>query len=130
LWQAITHGFQLSGIMQYYSPLPFNVTTGSTTIQGTSARPILGAGYIGRNVGHGFDFFNLNARLSRTFNLRETLKLQALAESFNALNHRNNLIPNGTFGAGLYPLFPVSTFGQPTAVGDARSFQLALKIIF
>jgi hypothetical protein len=56
--------------------------------------------------------------------------IQALAEAFNALNHRNNLIPNGTFGAGVYPTNPLPTFGQPTAVADARSFQLALKLSF
>jgi hypothetical protein len=130
LWQHLSHGFQLSGILQYYSPLPFNITSGSTTIQGTTARPLLGGGYIGRNLGQGFDFFNLNARVSRSFALTERVHIQALAEAFNALNHRNNLIPNGTFGAGVYPTNPLPTFGQPTAVADARSFQLALKLSF
>ena len=129
-WQAIAHGVQLSGLFQYYSPLPFNITTGSTTIQGTSARPAAGGGSIGRNLGSGFAFFNVNARLSRVFTLSEKLKLEAIAESFNILNHRNDLIPNGTFGTGAYPSAPLSTFGQPTAVADARSFQLALKISF
>ncbi len=35
----LTHGWQLSGILQYYSRLPFNITTGANTKQATSQRP-------------------------------------------------------------------------------------------
>jgi Outer membrane receptor proteins, mostly Fe transport len=45
LWGRMSHGFELSGILQYYSALPFNVTTGANTIQGTSARPTLRTGH-------------------------------------------------------------------------------------
>src|SRR4029077_19747527 len=63
-WARITRGFVLNGMLQYYSQLPFNITTGTTTIQGTSARPIVNGTFISRNSGTGFDFFNVNARLS------------------------------------------------------------------
>jgi hypothetical protein len=53
-----------------------------------------------------------------------------MAEGFNALNHRNDLIPNGTFGPGIYPVSPLATFGQATAVGDPRTLQLALRVSF
>jgi hypothetical protein len=129
-WEQINHGFQLSGMLQYYSPLPFNIVTGATTVQGTTARPLVNGGYIGRNLGDGFDFFGINGRLSRTFAIRERLHLQAMAEAFNILNHRNNLIPNGTFGSGLYPVAPLRSFGRPTAVSDPRTFQLALRVTF
>ncbi|HEY7209658.1 MAG TPA: TonB-dependent receptor [Bryobacteraceae bacterium] len=129
-WERISHGFQLSGILQYYSALPFNVTTGANTIQGTAARPTVHGDFIGRNTGHGFDFLSLSARLSRTFAFGERWRLEAFAESFNVLNHRNNLIPNGTFGTGAYPLNPLPSFGRPTAVGDPRSLQLALRLTF
>ena len=129
-WERISHGFQLSGILQYYSPLPFNVVTGANTIQGTTARPTIGGAFIGRNTGIGFDSFTLSARLSRTFALGERLHLEGLVEGFNALNHRNNLIPNGTFGSGSFPFNPVPGFGQATAVGDPRSLQLALRLTF
>jgi len=85
---------------------------------------------IGRNTGEGFDFFTLNARLTRTFPIRERVHLEAIAEAFNTLNHRNNLIPNTTFGSGIYPTAPATTFGQPTAVGDPRQVQLALRLAF
>ncbi len=35
----ITHGWQLSGILQYYSRLPFNIVTGANTKQATTQRP-------------------------------------------------------------------------------------------
>ena len=129
-WEHLSHGFQLSGSLTYYSALPFNITTGANTVQGTSARPMLGGVYIGRNVGSGFDFFNVNARLSRTFPIGERSHVTAIAEAFNALNHRNDLIPNGTFGLGAYPSNPAPGFDQPSAVADARTFQLALRLSF
>jgi hypothetical protein len=129
-WEKISHGFQLSGILQYYSALPFNITTGSNTIQGTAARPTINGVFINRNAGIGNDFFTVGARLSRTFAITERLHLEALAEAFNLLNHRNNLTLNGTFGAGAYPTNPSATFGQVTAVNDPRSLQFGLKVGF
>ncbi len=130
-WERFIHGFELSTILQYYSPLPFNVVTGSNTLQGTTARPLLANGsFIDRNTGTGFDSFTLNSRISRTFPLGERVHLQAMVEAFNLLNHRNNLIPNGTFGSGTYPSKPLPAFGQPTGVGDPRTFQLALRVSF
>lgn len=124
-------GWQLSGSLQYYSPLPFNVVTGANTVQGTSARPLLAGGeMLGRNAGRGFDSFTMNARVSRTFRLGEHARMTALAEGFNVLNHRNDLFPNGTFGSGVYPANPRPGFGDATAVGDARTVQLALRVAF
>ena len=147
LGEKLTHGFQLSGILQYYSPYPFNVTTGQNSVQTTALRPCA-PGYvltpnaantcanaspgtlIGRNAGVGFNFFNMNVRLSRIIPLGDRFKLEGIAEAFNALNHRNNQIPNGTFGLGTYPTAPSATFGQPTAVADPRSVELAAKFTF
>ena len=33
--ERVSHGFQVSGLLQYYSTLPFNITSGLTTIQGS-----------------------------------------------------------------------------------------------
>ncbi len=125
-----SHGFQLSGMLQYYSALPFNITTGTNTVQGTAARPTIDGALIARNAGSGFDFFNVNARLSRTFRVSERVRLQALAEAFNTLNHTNGLTLNGTFGTGVYPNNPSPTFRRTTAVGDPRTMQLALRVSF
>ena len=139
-WQRISHGFQLSGILQYYSALPFNIVSGVNTIQQTAGRPCPGVAantpactldnMIGRNAGTGFDYFTLNSRLSRAFPIGERVKVEAMAEAFNVLNHRNDMIPNTTFGTGVYPTVPRSTFGAPTAVGDSRQMQLALRVTF
>ncbi len=129
-WQKLTNGFQLSGMMQYYSALPFNITTGATTMQGTTARPLVNGNYIARNAGIGADFFSASARVSRSFRIRERLRIEALAEAFNLLNHRNDLTRNGNFGAGAYPTNPSSTFGQITAVNDPRVGQFALRVRF
>ncbi len=144
----LTHGWRLGGVLQYYSKLPFNITTGANTLQQTSQRPCaaglsltanggmnacteaLRGAVIGRNAGIGFDFFSLNARLSRTFALTERVHLETLAEAFNTLNHRNNMIPNATWGTRAYPSTPNPTFGQATAVGDPRNVQLGARINF
>src|SRR6185436_4609175 len=102
----ISHGFRLSGMLQYYSALPFNITSGVNTIQGTAGRPLVNGAFIGRNAGIGNDFFSVNVRLSRVFQVTERLRLEGIAEAFNALNHRNNLTRNGNFGAGAYPANP------------------------
>ncbi len=140
LTAALLHGWQLGSILQYTSRLPFNITSGVTGLQGTTLRPCLAGTLttacrqaqsgtlLPRNAGVGFDFFTLNARLSRTVPLHERLNLEAIAEAFNALNHRNDMVPNGTFGSGAYPSTPSGTFGQATAVGDPRSVQLALRL--
>jgi len=130
LWERISHGFQLSSMLQYYSALPFNITSGTTSIQGTAARPTINGTFISRNAGTGFDFFNVNARLSRTFQATERFRLEAMVEAFNLFNHVNGVALNGSFGAGAYPTNPLPTFKQITAVADPRTLQLGLRVSF
>jgi hypothetical protein len=124
------YGIELTGMLQYYSRVPFNITTGENTIQGTTARPRINGAFIHRNAGAGFDFFNVNARVSRNFHLTERLELQAIAEGFNLTNHVNGVTLNGVFGGGAYPDDPLPTFKQMTAAGDPRAFQFALRLSF
>jgi hypothetical protein len=86
--------------------------------------------FINRNAGEGFSILNMNVRLSRTFSVSERMRLQALAESFNTLNHVNVVTLNGVFGPGVYPSNPLTTFRQITAVNDPRTFQLGLRLRF
>jgi hypothetical protein len=130
LWTHLSHGFQLSGSLQYYSHLPLNITSGVTTVQGTAGRPIVDGAFLERNAGQGPDFLSLNLRLSRTFALRGRARLEALAEVFNVTNRKNVVALNGNFGSGAYPANPSSTFGQITAVGDPRSLQLGARLSF
>ncbi len=130
LWERISHGFELSSLVQYYSALPFNITAGVNTIQGTSARPTVDGTFISRNAGDGFDYFNVNARLSRKFQLSEHCQMEATLESFNLFNHVNGVALNGVFGTGAYPSFPLPTFKQVTAVAEPRTLQLGLRLTF
>ena len=129
-WQHLTHGFQLSTLLQAYSAAPFNVTSGVTTIQGTAGRPIVNGEFIRRNTGVGDEFFSLNVRLSRVFDLPGAASLEASAEAFNLTNAVNETARNGNFGSGAYPSAPSATFNQVTAVGDPRSWQFALRLRF
>ena len=129
-WERLSHGFQLTSSLTAYSPLPFNITTGANTIQGTGGRPTINGVFINRNAGEGFSILNLNVRLSRTFAIGERLRLQALAEMFNTLNHVNVATLNGVFGTGVYPTSPSATFRQITAVNDPRTAQLGLRLEF
>jgi hypothetical protein len=128
--QWLTHGFTLSTMLQYYSALPFNITTGTNTVQGTGARPTISGAFINRNEGKGFDFVGLSLRLSRSIPIRERVKLEALAEAFNSLNRVNGLTRNGVFGAGAYPTAPLASFNQTTAVQDPRTLQIGLRVGF
>jgi hypothetical protein len=122
-WQTVFQGFQFSPIFSYGSPYPFNVVTGGQTLQTTAARP---AG-VGRNTGVGFNYKDFDFRLSRDFRLKESVRLEAMAEMFNALNRTNLQFPNNTFGTGTAPL---ATFGKPTAANDPRQMQFGLRLSF
>ena len=63
VWEHLTHGFQVGGMLQAYSAPPFNITSGVTTIQGTAGRPIVDGEFIERNAGVGTAFFS-SARAS------------------------------------------------------------------
>jgi hypothetical protein len=142
VWARLTRGIQLSGVLQYYSALPFNITSGVTSLQGTTGRPLAGGAtaganfdvrtvaFIPRNAGSGNDFLSLNLRLSRVFQIADELKFEALVEGFNVTNRVNGLTRNTNFGPGAYPGGPVPTFNQVTAVADPRCVQVGLRLTF
>jgi hypothetical protein len=141
-WQRIGYGWQVSGLLQYYSALPFNLTSGVANLQGTTSRPLASGAtapanfdvravtFIPRNGGVGSDFVSVNVRGSRAFRIGGSAKIEALVEVFNLTNRVNNLTRNATFGPGAYPSSPVSTFNQITAVGDPRTVQLGVRFTF
>jgi hypothetical protein len=130
VWERIGHGFQLSGLLQSYSALPLNITSGVTTVHATAGRPVVNGAFIERNVGEGPDFFTMSLRLSRAFAVGRGVRVEGLAEAFNLTNRVNNVTVNANFGAGTYPTNPSPTFGQSTAVGDPRSVQFGLRVTF
>jgi hypothetical protein len=130
LWEHLVNRFQVSGMVQAYSAMPFNITSGVTTIQGTTGRPIVNGAFIERNAGVGSSFLSVNMRVSRTFRVYGRVELQTTAEGFNLTNHRNVLTRNTNFGSRAYPGNPLPTFGQITALGEPRSFQLGARLRF
>jgi outer membrane receptor protein involved in Fe transport len=129
-WERLSHGFQVSSTLQWYSALPLNITSGVTTVQATAGRPVVDGAFIARNSGTGPDFFSVSLRVSRAFALGARAHLEALVEAFNLTNRVNVVSVNANFGAGAYPSNPSPTFGQVTAVGDPRSVQLGLRFRF
>jgi hypothetical protein len=123
-------GFQLSGAAQYYSALPFNITSGVTTVQGTAGRPTSNGMFIPRNAGVGSDLLTLSTRLTRVFPVRRTLRGEATVEVFNLTNRRNDLTRNTNFGSGAYPDSPTGSYGQITAVGEGRALQFSMRFRF
>jgi len=142
VWERMSHGFQISGMLQYYSSLPFNVLSGVANLQGTASRPLANGAvtspnldvraveFISRNAGEGSDFFGVNVRVSRVFRVAGGVKFEGLAEAFNVTNRVNPITRNNTFGPGAYPENPLASFNQITAVGDPRSIQLGARLTF
>lgn len=122
--------FQVTPVVQYYSALPFNVTSGVTTVQGTAGRPIVDGAFIPRNDGRRTAFSSVGLRVSRTFAVRDAFRIEALVEAFNLFNRANETARNTTFGTGAYPFEPLAAFGTVTAVGDPRTIQLGLRARF
>ena len=85
--------------------------------------PALGSyGTLGRNNLKGPGTFQIDAALSRTFQIREKRTVQLRAESFNIVNHANFNPPVATLNSG--------SFGQIQSALDPRILQFALKYIF
>jgi len=126
-WRALARRFQVSGMLQYSSPLPYNITTGANTIQGTAARPTVDGVFITRNAGVASSFTTASVRLSRTFVLRGRAQVDALVEAFNVFNRRNDIARVTVFGTGAYPSNPAPNYGQVTVVGDPRAIQLGFR---
>jgi hypothetical protein len=142
MWERLSHGFQASTMLQYYSSLPFNIVSGVNSLQGTPGRPfadgsaaspnfdVRAVEFIPRNAGKGSDFFTLSLRVSRSFRLAGGTEIQGLVEAFNLTNRTNAITRNTTFGPGSYPSTPVASFNTVTAVGDPRNLQVGVRVSF
>jgi len=142
VWEHLTHGLQISGTLLSYSSLPFNITSGVQSLQGTTGRPfadgttaaanfdVRTANLIPRNAGTGNDFFTVNLRVSRVFRVGGSARLEGMVEVFNLTDRVNPITRNANFGPGAYPADPAPGFNRITAVGDPRTLQLGLRLTF
>jgi len=97
LQEHIFSGFQLSPIVRYNGPHPFNLLAGTNVNNdnhSTTDRPP-GAG---RNTGIGPNYVDFDMRLSRRFKLTEKSSLQLTAEGFNIFNRTNFASVNNVVG--------------------------------
>lgn len=122
-------GLHASVLLRAYSAAPFNITSGVTTLQGTSGRPIVNGSFIERNAGTGRAFFSLDAKVAHVVRAGAT-DVEVSLEAFNLTNHTNVIAMNGNFGQGLYPDAPAAGFGAITAVDEPRTVQLGLRVRF
>lgn len=77
---------QISSIMNFTSGRPYNLITDDLNRDGVPGDRPLG---LGRNVGITPGFASVDVRLSRSFNLSDTIKLETLVELFNFPNRVN-----------------------------------------
>ncbi len=77
-------------------------------------------------------YFDVDASISRKFNLGEHLQTEARVEAFNVTNHPNFGGPTPSTGVGLGENANASssTFGRITTAGDQRILQGAIKLTF
>ncbi|MBZ2176591.1 MAG: TonB-dependent receptor domain-containing protein [Acidobacteriota bacterium] len=79
-------------------------------------------GTLGRNTERAPSFADLNLSLQKSIQLTERFNAQFRAEAFNALNRANYDAPINNLGNVL--------FGRILTAGEARQFQLMLKVVF
>ena len=131
-WQYVTHGFQLSGLLQ--TLLVRRRSTShreSPRSRATAGRPIVNGEFIPRNAGVGSRFLQPErAHQPIVPRVGQPARSRRSSEGFNLTNHRNVVTRNANFGAGSYPTSPSPTFNQITAVSEPRSFQFGARVRF
>jgi hypothetical protein len=108
--QVLLNPYGNKSVSNYFNPAAF-------------AQPALGTlGNMGAGNILGPGRWQFDAALSRTFQLRETQKVELRVESFNITNSFRMNDPDPSFGSG--------TFGKVTSALDPRIMQFALKYVF
>ena len=130
-------GFEFSPILRYNSGHPFNLLAG-TDLNGDNNSATDRPPGAGRNTGLGPDYFDIDARLSRRFKIKEGVSLQFMAEAFNLFNRTNYSSLDNLVGPNFPPFFNVSGTNQasPTsplgfnAASAKRELQLGVRLLF
>lgn len=137
--RVILGGWQLSGIYQIASNLPFSSRLASAVdLNNDGNRNSDRAPGTTRNSNRSGYFASLDFRATKTFYFTERVKLQFIGEFFNLLNRVNYT----AFDENLYIVSGLNTtvpgvsltqragFRDPRATSDPRIGQLALKFLF
>jgi outer membrane receptor protein involved in Fe transport len=132
--RAVLSGWSFSGILTAEDGRPYSARVGADLNNDGNAFTDRVPG-VGRNTFTGPGFVSFDPRITRDITIRESVRLQLIAEAFNAFNRANFTNVNTTFysltGTGATArLITNRTFGQPTTTTEPRIVQLAAKIIF
>ena len=122
----IRHKFNFFGYFEVPGGVQLNAR-----VQARGAQPITPSPRVPNGVDQGRnslrkdnEYFSLDWRLSRPFQLGEGMELTPTVEMFNTFNNANNINPLSTPA-----LFNFDGFLR-TGVGDPRQVQLAVKLTF
>jgi carboxypeptidase family protein/TonB-dependent receptor-like protein len=139
--KSFVRNFQFSSIFNAQSARPFTIFAGFDANNDTN--PVTDrVGLAARNTYFGDKLIAMDFRLSRFFQIRERVRLQLFAETFNVFNRSNVDEVFSVYGApdfiGAVPrhykdgvVDPANpAFGSPRTVFNPRQFQFAAKLIF
>jgi len=114
----ITSGANV-GKVQFLNPAAFTqIAAGSGTL-----------GNVGRNTLRAPGAVNIDASISRTFDIHERLNLEFRAEAFNLINHWNPTAPgSGLNSTGFGTVGTAPSPGLIPSIFDPRVMQFALKL--
>jgi hypothetical protein len=149
-WSRLLSDWSLSPIFIAGSGRPFNVVLGiDANGDGVSTRdrpcvrpaadqPCIPNSNVGRNVGRGAAFYNVDMRLARRFGLADDKYIELTFEAFNLFNHTNFTGINNVIGTtpltngrptgirGLAPTMPLAF----TSAAPARQLQFGARFNF
>jgi hypothetical protein len=127
-WKYI-NGFELSSTFFYNSGYPINVTSGIDLNKdgNLNDRPL----FVGRNSVTGPSILQVDARLQRTFVVRERYRLIGSFEAENLLNSTNpNCSTSGGCTGAVVSTATAVDFGRITSARTARNVQFGIKVTF
>ncbi|HKH43424.1 MAG TPA: TonB-dependent receptor [Thermoanaerobaculia bacterium] len=129
LWDSPWWGIGISGSFRYTTGSPFNATANSD-LNGdgeiSTDRPTVNGEHFERNRFRQPDFYALDMRLSKGFNIGPG-EIDLFVECFNCTDAANRFVTDTVWGTGQTPR---PTFGQEVGVGTPRTFQLGLRYDF
>ncbi len=102
-----------------------NVCNGIPSSPYVPSPPLGCDGNLGRNTFVRPGYFDIDLRVSRTFNVTDRWNVQLIGDAFNLLNRLNYADVNPLCDPGAAA---TCAAGQPTAALDPRQFQFALKV--
>ena len=142
VWQRISHGFQVSGMLQVLlgaaiqchlrsgQPAGDDEPAARQRFDAVANFDVRAVELIPRNAGKGSDFFALNLRVSRAFRISGGVKFEGLVEAFNVTNRVNNLTRNNTFGPGAYPGESASGLQPDHGSWRSSDIQFGVRLTF